>query len=102
MTAIQRTPAPTPSAALPSCTSEKAKTRTHDTAKNNVVYAISRLLTSTVRSLRTISQTARNIVTGRKHEGGNLLRRIPDTRNLLLSLNHEHTNLEQNLNVNED
>src|SRR3970040_1531373 len=62
MMAIHRTPAPTPSAALPSCTSENAKTSTQETAKNSVVYAISRLRTSTVRSLRTMSQTARSVV----------------------------------------
>src|SRR5262245_23515685 len=61
MIAIQRTPAPTPSAALPSWTSEKANTSTQDTAKNSVVYASSRLRTSTVRSLLTISQIARSI-----------------------------------------
>ena len=37
MIAIQSTPAPTPSAALPSWTSEKAKTSTHEIAKNSVV-----------------------------------------------------------------
>ena len=56
---IHRMPAAPSSGARPSRTRAKAKTSTHETAKKSVVYAISRLRTSTVRSLRSTSQTTR-------------------------------------------
>src|SRR5262245_33582083 len=68
---IHRMPAAPASGARPSRTSAKANTSTHDTAKNTVVQAISRLLTSTVRSLRSTSQTMRaNTLVSRPAEAG--------------------------------
>src|SRR5512139_1753760 len=57
--AIHRIPAAASSSGWPSLTSANAKTSTQDTAKNAVVYRTSRLLTSTVRSLRITSHATR-------------------------------------------
>ena len=55
--AIHRMPAAASSTGLPSRTKPNANTSTQDTAKNSVVYRISRLRTSMRRSLRVTSQT---------------------------------------------
>ena len=61
--AIHRMPAAASSSGRPSRTRAKANTRTQDAAKNIVVYTISRLRISTVRSLRmTTHATRRNWV----------------------------------------
>ena len=56
---IHRMPADASSSGRPSRTSAKANTRTQDAAKNTVVYTISRLRISTVRSLRMTTQATR-------------------------------------------
>src|SRR6476619_2320459 len=60
-------PAAPSSGAFPSFTSANAKKSTHEMAKNNVVYAISRLRTSTVRPFLRTSQAVR--ITGLPHDG---------------------------------
>src|SRR3989441_9159646 len=63
MIAIHRMAGAASGGASPSFTSAKANTSTHDTAKSSVVYRISRLFTSIVKSLRrTSSATRKNII----------------------------------------
>src|SRR5581483_6027428 len=61
-------PAEASATTAPSRTSANANTSTHDTAKNNVVATISRLLTSIVTSLRSTSSATRRNMSAAPHE----------------------------------